>query len=60
MTESRGRLQSQCFFNAKNPSATNFQVLLHTMRETRNVQQWIMKVHQCQLSFILITNSPCL
>ena len=27
---------------------------------TRNVQQWIMKVHQCQLSFILITNSPCL
>ena len=28
------------------------------MRVTRNVQQWIMKVHQCQLSFILITNSP--
>ena len=38
------------------PSATTFQVLLHTMCVTRNVQQWIMKVHQCQLSFALITN----
>ena len=32
------------------------------MYATRNVQSWIMKVkvHQCQLSFLLIPNSPCL
>ena len=29
-----------------------------SIRVKRNVQQWIMKVHQCQLSFILITNTP--
>ena len=38
----------------KKPSPTTFQV--HTMCVIRNVQQRITKVHQCQLSFILITN----
>ena len=39
---------------------TSYITLISMKCMTRNVQQWIMKVHQCQLSFILITNSPCL
>ena len=39
--------------DGKKPAST-----FRSIRVTRNVQQWTMKVHQCQLSFILITNIP--